>query len=42
MNIASSANVIVFKNPGILQLEFERKHLTKRAAQAHAEFAANK
>ncbi len=40
MNIASSANVIIFKNPGILQLEFERKQLSKIAAQAKVEFAA--
>ena len=40
MNIASSANVIILKNPGILQLEFERKQLSKIAAQAKIEFAA--
>ena len=39
MNIASSANVIIFKNPGILQLEFERKQLSKIAAEAHIRFA---
>jgi len=40
MNIASSANVIIFKNPGILQMEFERKQLSRIAAQAKIEFAA--
>ncbi len=38
-NIASSANVIVFKDLGILQLEFERPELNKLAAQAREAFA---
>ncbi len=33
-NIASSANVIVFKDLGMLQLEFDRPELTKLAIQA--------
>ena len=33
-NIASSANVVVFKDLGILQLEFDRPELNKLAAQA--------
>ena len=33
-NVASSANVVVFKDLGILQLEFERKELRKIASDA--------
>ena len=35
-NIASSANVVVFKSLGILQLEFDRPELSKIATQAKA------
>ena len=38
-NIASSANVVIFKDLGILQLEFERPELNKIAAQAKQAFA---
>lgn len=38
-NIASSANVVVFKDLGILQLEFERPELNKLAARATEAFA---
>lgn len=41
-NIASSANVIVFKDLGMLQLEFDRPELTKLAAQAREAFATVK
>lgn len=41
-NIASSANVVVFKDLGILQLEFDRPELSKLAAQARGAFAAVK
>lgn len=40
VNIASSANIIIFKNPGILQLEFERRQLSKIAADAQRMLAA--
>ena len=33
-NIASSANLVVFKDLGILQLEFDRPELSKLATQA--------
>ena len=33
-NIASSANVVIFKDLGILQLEFDRRELAKIAVQA--------
>ena len=39
-NISSSANVIIFKNPGIMQFEFERKELRKLAEEARRMFAA--
>jgi hypothetical protein len=39
-NIASSADVVVFKNPGIFQPEFERKELRKIAEEAKRMFAA--
>jgi hypothetical protein len=39
-NIASSADIIIFKNPGILQLEFERRELRKIAEDARRMFAA--
>jgi hypothetical protein len=38
-NIASSANVVVFKDLGMLQLEFDRPELNKLAAQAKDAFA---
>lgn len=38
-NIASSANVVIFKDLGILQLEFDRRELNKIAADAHHAFA---
>jgi DNA-binding NarL/FixJ family response regulator len=38
-NIASSANAVIFKDLGILQLEFDRPELTKLAGQAKAAFA---
>ena len=44
-NIASSANVIIFKEPGILQSEFERpelNHLAKKASEAFASINGNK
>jgi hypothetical protein len=44
-NIASSANVIIFKEPGILQSEFERpelNHLAKKAVAAFAPINGNK
>jgi len=37
-NIASSANVVIFKDLGILQLEFDRRELNKIAANAHQAF----
>ena len=37
-NIASSASVVVFKEPGSLQLEFERRELRRIAEQARVEF----
>jgi archaellum biogenesis ATPase FlaH len=37
-NIASSANVVIFKDLGILQLEFDRPELNKIAAQAKQAF----
>lgn len=39
INIASSANIIIIKNPSILQLEFERKELRKIAEEASRMFA---
>ena len=39
-NITSSANVIIFKNPGIMQFEFERKELKKLAEEAKRTFAS--
>jgi len=39
-NIASSASVVVFKEPGSLQLEFERRELRRIAEQARVAFAA--
>ena len=39
-NIVSSADIIIFKNPGILQLEFERKELRKIAEEAKKMFDA--
>ena len=39
-NIASSANIIIIKPPGILQLEFERSQLKKLLAEAKRLFAA--
>ncbi len=39
-NIVSSANIIIFKNPGILQLEFERKELRRLSEEAKNMFAA--
>jgi hypothetical protein len=39
-NIASSADIIIFKNPGIFQPEFERKELRKIAEEAKRMFAA--
>jgi len=44
-NIASSANVIIFKEPEILQSEFERpelNHLAKKASQAFESINGNK
>ena len=38
-NIASSADIIIFKNPGIFQPEFERKELRKIAEEASRMFA---
>jgi len=38
-NVASSANVVVFKNLGIFQLEFDRRELNKIAANAQQAFA---
>lgn len=38
-NIASSANVIIFKDPGTMQLEFDRRELSKIAANAKEAFA---
>lgn len=37
-NISSSANVIIFKNPGIMQFEFERKEFKKLAEEAKKMF----
>jgi len=39
-NIASSANVIIFKEPGILQSEFERPELNRLAKKASEAFAS--
>jgi len=39
-NIASSANVIIFKDLGILQLEFDRRELNKIAVKANEAFTA--
>jgi len=41
-NIASSANVVVFKNLAMLQLQFDRPELNKLAAQAKQAFEAVK
>ena len=41
-NVASSANVLIFKNLGMLQLEFDRPELSKLAAQAREAFATVK
>jgi len=44
-NIASAANVIIFKEPGILQSEFERpelNHVAKKASEAFASINGNK
>jgi hypothetical protein len=38
-NVASSANVVVFKDLGILQLEFDRRELNKIATQAKQAFS---
>lgn len=38
-NIASSANVVIFKDLGILQLEFDRRELSKIATEARQTFA---
>jgi hypothetical protein len=38
-NIASSASVVIFKDLGILQLEFDRRELNKIAANAHQAFS---
>jgi len=38
-NVASSANVVIFKDLGILQLEFDRRQLNKIAANAKEAFA---
>ncbi len=38
-NIASSANVVIFKDLGILQLEFDRRELRKIATEARQTFA---
>ncbi len=38
-NVASSANVIVFKDLGMLQLEFDRRQLSKIATKAKEAFA---
>jgi hypothetical protein len=40
INIVSSASIIIFKNPSILQLEFERKQMRRIAEEAHRMFAA--
>lgn len=40
LNIASSANVIIVKNPGILQVEFERIQFRKILAEAQKMFNA--
>ncbi len=39
-NIPSSASVVVFKEPGSLQLEFERRELRRIAEQAQVAFQA--
>jgi len=39
-NIVSTADIIIFKNPGILQLEFERKELRRIAEEARKMFEA--
>ena len=44
-NIASSPDVVIFKEPGILQSEFERRelnHLAKKASEAFASINSNK
>ena len=38
-NIASAASVVVFKDLGMLQLEFERRELGKLAAEARQSMA---
>ncbi|MEE8471002.1 MAG: helix-turn-helix domain-containing protein [Dehalococcoidia bacterium] len=37
-NIVSSADIIIFKNPGVLQLEFERRELRRIAEEARKMF----
>jgi len=39
-NIASSANAVIIKNPGILQIDFERVQFRKLLAEATKMFAA--
>jgi hypothetical protein len=39
-NIASSANVVIIKNPGVLQLEFERSQFRKILVEAQRMFNA--
>ncbi len=39
-NIVSSSDVIIFKNPGIMQLDFERKEMRRIAEEAGRLFAA--
>jgi hypothetical protein len=40
MNVASSANMVVIKNPGILQMDFERVQFRKLLAEATRMFAS--
>lgn len=40
INIPSSAGIVIYKNPGILQLEFERKQLRRIAEEAQRMFKA--
>ena len=37
-NIVSSANLVVFKNPGMFQLKFDRRELKELATQANQAF----
>jgi hypothetical protein len=39
INIASSANVFIFKDPGLLQLKFDRPELNQLAIKAREAFA---